>query len=95
MCVSCIIGIPSNQVSVFEPGTRNTATNLSSNVANPLAMLNASTDMLNHLKLCTYAELITHAITKTISVDKVHTQGKKCDLINSCQFVLFNFMLFC
>jgi len=60
--------------AVFEPGTRNTGSAIAGkNVANPTAMLNASADLLEHLKLGRYAQLIREALDKTISVDKILT----------------------
>lgn len=64
------------QYAVFEPGTRNTGTAIAGkNVANPVAMLNASVDMLYHLGHKHHAEAIQIAIRKTISEDKIHTPG--------------------
>uniref|UniRef100_A0A6A7FXG5 Isocitrate dehydrogenase [NAD] subunit gamma n=2 Tax=Hirondellea gigas TaxID=1518452 RepID=A0A6A7FXG5_9CRUS len=60
--------------SIFEPGTRNTASYLSHNVGNPVAMLSASVAMLNHLNLKTHADVIGSAIRKTISEDMIHTR---------------------
>lgn len=60
--------------AVFEPGTRNTGTSIAGkNVANPIAMLCASVDMLEHLGHKQHAELIDKAITKTVCVDRIHT----------------------
>ncbi|KAK4318211.1 hypothetical protein Pmani_010787 [Petrolisthes manimaculis] len=60
--------------AVFEPGTRNTGTTVAGrNIANPVAMLNASCDMLEHLELNTHAELIRNAIEKTVNIDLIHT----------------------
>ncbi|XP_050546596.1 isocitrate dehydrogenase [NAD] subunit gamma, mitochondrial-like [Daktulosphaira vitifoliae] len=60
--------------AVFEPGTRNTGTDIvGSNIANPVAMLNASADMLEHLGLNFHCDMIRTAITKTLSEDLVHT----------------------
>ena len=64
------------QYAVFEPGTRNTGSDLDHNVANPVAMLNASVSMLRHLVLNRHADLISEAIRLTVEEDKVHTQGK-------------------
>lgn len=59
--------------AVFEPGTRNTGTAIAGkNIANPVAMLNASVDMLHHLGHQTHADLIRDAIYKTIE-DNVFT----------------------
>lgn len=61
--------------AVFEPGTRNTGTALvGKNVANPLAMLNASVEMLKHLGHHEHAHAISDAIYQTVCVDKVHTK---------------------
>lgn len=62
---------------MFEPGTRNTGSTVAGrNIANPIAMLNASCDMLEHLELNTHAKLIRNAIEKTINVDMIHTAGE-------------------
>lgn len=77
--------------AVFEPGTRNTGTAIAGkNIANPLAMLNASVDMLRHLGINHYADVIEDSIRKTITVDKIHTKGKKKKsiwghLLGSCE----------
>jgi isocitrate dehydrogenase (NAD+) len=61
---------------MFEPGTRNSGTALAGkNIANPVAMLHASTDMLEHLGLRHYATILRSAIQKTIVVDRVCTKG--------------------
>lgn len=60
--------------AVFEPGTRNTGTAIAGkNIANPLAMLNASVDMLNHLGHTGHADLIMNAMIKTIAEDHLLT----------------------
>ncbi|XP_031629138.1 isocitrate dehydrogenase [NAD] subunit gamma, mitochondrial isoform X2 [Contarinia nasturtii] len=60
--------------AVFEPGTRNTGTSIAGrNIANPIAMLNASVDMLYYLGHKTYADAISNAIRKTIVEDRIHT----------------------
>nr|CAD7460063.1 unnamed protein product [Timema tahoe] len=60
--------------SVFEPGARNTGTSIAGkNIANPIAMLNASVDMLEHLGHRYHAEIIKNAIDKTINEDRIHT----------------------
>jgi isocitrate dehydrogenase (NAD+) len=75
--------------AVFEPGTRNTGTAIAGkNIANPVAMLNASVDMLEHLGHKQHAERIRKAIYKTIAVDHVHTpdlggDAKSTDVVNS------------
>lgn len=65
------------QYAIFEPGTRNTGTAIAGkNIANPIAMLHASVDMLKHLGHLQHANLIQRAIEKTICDDKIHTQGR-------------------
>ncbi|XP_026740185.1 isocitrate dehydrogenase [NAD] subunit gamma, mitochondrial-like [Trichoplusia ni] len=60
--------------AVFEPGTRNTGTAIAGkNIANPIAMINASVDMLEHLGHHFHADLIRAAVDKTINVDRVMT----------------------
>lgn len=60
--------------AVFEPGTRNTGTGMTGrNIANPIAMLTASCDMLEHLGLQFHSDLIRDAINKTLNVDMIHT----------------------
>ncbi|CAH0561806.1 unnamed protein product [Brassicogethes aeneus] len=60
--------------AIFEPGTRNTGTAIAGkNIANPIAMLNASVDMLRHLGHSQHAELIQRAINRTVSEDHIHT----------------------
>lgn len=60
--------------AVFEPGTRNTGSAIAGkNIANPIAMLHASSDLLEHLDLTIQAKILRDAISKTINVDKIHT----------------------
>uniref|UniRef100_A0A1B6LLX4 Isopropylmalate dehydrogenase-like domain-containing protein n=2 Tax=Graphocephala atropunctata TaxID=36148 RepID=A0A1B6LLX4_9HEMI len=60
--------------AIFEPGTRNTGTAIAGkNIANPIAMLNAAVDMLEHLGHQTHADLLSGAINQTVNVDKIHT----------------------
>ncbi|KAL1492798.1 hypothetical protein ABEB36_010983 [Hypothenemus hampei] len=60
--------------AIFEPGTRNTGTAIAGkNIANPLAMLNASIDMLNHLGHKQHANLIKNAMMKTVAEDHLLT----------------------
>ncbi|XP_034828025.2 isocitrate dehydrogenase [NAD] subunit gamma, mitochondrial-like [Maniola hyperantus] len=60
--------------AVFEPGTRNTGTAIAGkNIANPIAMINASVDMLEHLGHHYHADLIRRAVAKNINVDRVLT----------------------
>lgn len=72
-----------SQYAVFEPGTRNTGTAIAGkNIANPIAMLNASVDMLDYLGLKTHAKTIRLAIDKTLNEDMVHTPGKSLLFFN-------------
>ncbi|XP_046406906.1 isocitrate dehydrogenase [NAD] subunit gamma, mitochondrial-like isoform X4 [Ischnura elegans] len=60
--------------AVFEPGTRNTGTAIAGkNIANPIAMLSASVDMLEHLGFHYHATNIRKAIEYTINEDRLHT----------------------
>ncbi|VVC98859.1 unnamed protein product [Leptidea sinapis] len=60
--------------AVFEPGTRNTGTAIAGkNVANPIAMINASIDMLEHLGHHFHADLIRRALNKTVNIDRILT----------------------
>lgn len=63
--------------AVFEPGARSTGTAIAGkNIANPIAMINASVDMLRHLGHHHHANAIDAAITKTINDDHILTKGK-------------------
>jgi isocitrate dehydrogenase (NAD+) len=55
-------------------GTRNTGKSIAGqNIANPLAMLNASADMLEYLELYSYAQIIRDSIDNALNVEKLHT----------------------
>lgn len=61
--------------AIFEPGTRNTGSSLvGSNAANPCAMLRAGADLLRYLDMPEKASVIDKAVTKTLSLDKIHTK---------------------
>lgn len=61
--------------AVFEPGARSTGTAIAGkNLANPIAMINASVDMLKHLGHHFHAEAIEDAVIKTITEDKIFTK---------------------
>ncbi|KAB7494076.1 Isocitrate dehydrogenase [NAD] subunit gamma, mitochondrial [Armadillidium nasatum] len=63
-----------DKFAVFEPGTRNTGTAIAGrNIANPVAMLNASCDLLEHLELENHANLIRSAIEQTLNEDQIQT----------------------
>lgn len=80
--------------AIFEPGTRNTGTAIAGkNIANPIAMLNASVDMLNHLGHTEHATLISQAIYQTLSEDRIHTSdlggtAKSTDVIENILKIL-------
>ncbi|XP_053969897.1 isocitrate dehydrogenase [NAD] subunit gamma, mitochondrial isoform X1 [Anastrepha ludens] len=60
--------------AVFEPGTRNTGTAIAGkNIANPVAMINASADMLNHLGHKEHARVIYEATYETVVNDGIRT----------------------
>lgn len=60
--------------AVFETGTRNAAQELvGTKKANPIATLSASVEMLRHLGLDYHANVISYAIDRTVSFDKIHT----------------------
>ncbi|XP_070559031.1 isocitrate dehydrogenase [NAD] subunit gamma, mitochondrial-like isoform X1 [Ptychodera flava] len=60
--------------AVFEAATRNTGKSIAGkNIANPTAMLLASTLMLDHLQLGSYASNIRDAVWKTVTEDRIHT----------------------
>lgn len=63
-----------DEYAVFETGSRNTGKTMTGkNIANPIAVLNASADLLQHLKLDDYATMIRRAINKAINEAKIHT----------------------
>lgn len=63
--------------AVFEPGARSTGTAIAGkNLANPVAILNASVDMLRHLGHKYHADAIDLAIHKTVAEDRIMTKGK-------------------
>lgn len=60
--------------AVFETGTRNTGKSVAGkNVANPLAMINASADLLEFLGLDYHATVIRNSIHKVLNIEKIHT----------------------
>lgn len=68
--------LPLFQYAVFEPGTRNTGTAIAGkNIANPISMMNAAADLLEHLQLQNHAVWLREAIAKTVNDDKIHTPG--------------------
>jgi len=64
-----------DEYAVFETGTRNTGKSfVGKNVANPLAMLNASADMLEYLGLEDDCMMLRESIDKVINSEKLHTK---------------------
>ncbi|KAL4099072.1 hypothetical protein QTP88_023561 [Uroleucon formosanum] len=60
--------------AVFEPATRSTGSSIAgTNTANPIAMLNASADMLEHLGHKMHCYKIRKAICETLNENKIHT----------------------
>lgn len=74
--------------AVFETGTRNTGKSMTGkNTANPIAVINASADLLHHLYLDDYAVMIREAINKALNDAKIHTpdlngQYSTTDVVN-------------
>ncbi|KAK8393383.1 hypothetical protein O3P69_013402 [Scylla paramamosain] len=65
----------SSKCVVFEPGARHTFSEaVGKNVANPTAMLLASANMLNHVNLQYYGDMIQNAVDRVIRVGKVRTK---------------------
>jgi len=62
----------SSEVAVFEPGARHTFASMTGrDVANPTAILFAASNMLKHINLESYGDLISNAVKKTIVNGKV------------------------
>ncbi|XP_072026835.1 isocitrate dehydrogenase [NAD] subunit gamma, mitochondrial-like isoform X2 [Amphiura filiformis] len=60
--------------AVFETATRNTGAAIAgANVANPSAMLLASSLMLEHLGLHNHAQVVSNAVYKVLNVQQLHT----------------------
>ncbi|RWS17323.1 isocitrate dehydrogenase [NAD] subunit gamma: mitochondrial-like protein [Dinothrombium tinctorium] len=60
--------------AVFETGTRNTGKSVAGkNIANPLAMFNASADLLEYIGLDKYSNVLRNSIDKVLNVEKIHT----------------------
>lgn len=73
--------------AVFETATRNTGTTLAgNNIANPTAFIRAGVDMLCYLGLNDYANLISDALFKTLTIDRIHTPDVGGD--SSCSEVV-------
>jgi len=79
--------------ALFEPGTRNTGTKLvGQNKANPVAMLTASVELLEHIGLTNHAKIIGKAIDSTVNDNKVHTEdlGGSASTQEVVDSILFN-----
>lgn len=67
-----------NEYAVFETGARNTGkTMVGKNAANPIAVINASADLLKYLKLDSYSSLIKEAIDNSLNKANIHTPDIK------------------
>lgn len=67
-----------DEYAVFETGARNTGKAMTGkNIANPIAVINASADLLQYLKLHEYAQVIRDAIYKVLNDAKIHTPDLK------------------
>lgn len=77
-----------DEYAVFETGTRNTGKTMTGkNTANPIAVINASADLLHHLYLDGYAVIIREAINRALNDAKIHTpdlngQYSTTDVVN-------------
>ncbi|XP_061402596.1 isocitrate dehydrogenase [NAD] subunit gamma, mitochondrial [Musca vetustissima] len=82
--------------AIFEPGTRNTGTAIAGkNIANPLAMINASVDMLNHLGYKDHARVISEAAYETVVERGIRTPdiggtNSSTDVVKSILDILSN-----
>ncbi|CAD5223205.1 unnamed protein product [Bursaphelenchus okinawaensis] len=76
--------------AVFETATRNTGTSLAGqDKANPTAFIRAACDMLTYLSLPQYANLISDALFKALTIDKIHTadiggNASSSELVEKC-----------
>ena len=74
--------------AVFETATRNTGKAVAGkNIANPLAMFNASADLLEYLGLERYSSIIRSSIDRVLNKAKVHTpdlggEAKTTDVVD-------------
>lgn len=67
-----------DEYAVFETGARSTGKTMTGkNVANPIAVINASADLLQYLKLDNYAEIIRNAVNRALNEAKIHTPDLK------------------
>lgn len=67
-----------NEFAVFETGARNTGKSMTGkNLANPIAVINASADLLQHLELDVHAAIIREAIDKALNIARIHTPDIK------------------
>lgn len=67
-----------DEYAVFETGARNTGKAMTGkNIANPIAVINASADLLQHLRLESYALTIRNAINKVLNDARIHTPDIK------------------
>lgn len=67
-----------DEYAVFETGARSTGKAMTGkNIANPIAVINASADLLQYLKLDQYAEIVRSAVNKALNEARIHTPDLK------------------
>lgn len=67
-----------DEYAVFETGARNTGKAMTGkNTANPIAVINASADLLQHLKLDYHASMVRDAINNALNEARIHTPDLK------------------
>lgn len=67
-----------NEYAVFETGSRNTGKTMAGkNTANPIAVINAAADLLQHLKLDSHAMMIRKAVNSALNEACIHTPDLK------------------
>lgn len=67
-----------DEFAVFETGARSTGKAMTGkNIANPIAVINASADLLQYLKLDYYADIIRGAVHRALNESMIHTPDLK------------------
>lgn len=67
-----------DEYAVFETGARSTGKTMTGkNVANPIAVINASADLLQYLKLDYHADIIRSAVNRSLNEANIHTADLK------------------
>ena len=76
--------------ALFEPGTRNTGTKLANqNVANPIAMLNASVELLKHIEMKQHAEVRSRVLL-VLCLPKMKPQKKLMSMSMAMKKMMLN-----